>query len=48
MSSFDYILHIFIVMQNQNIPKAEDNKITTTQADELDMFDILTKIIVVA
>lgn len=48
MSSFDWILHMFIVTQNQNIQKAEDNTITTTHADQLDFFDILTKIIVIA
>ena len=35
-------------MQNQNIQKAEDNKVTTTQVDQWDLFDILTKIIVIA
>lgn len=39
-------LHI-IVMQNQNIQKPEDNKITTSQVDQLDLFDILTRIIVI-
>lgn len=34
-------------MQNQNIQKPEDNKITTSQADQLDFFDIFTKIIVI-
>lgn len=38
-------LHV-IVMQNQNIQKPEDNKITTSQVDQLDLFDISTKIIV--
>lgn len=33
-------------MQNQNIQKPEDNKITTSQVDQLDLFDISTKIIV--
>lgn len=35
-------------MQNQNIQKAGDNKITTTQVDQLDLSDILTKIIDIA
>lgn len=39
-------LHI-IVMQNQNIQKPEDDKITTSQVDQLDLFDILTRIIVI-
>jgi len=47
MSSFDWILHVFIVTQNQNVQKVEDIKITTIQVDQLDLFDILTKIIVI-
>lgn len=34
-------------MQNQNIQKLEDNKITTSQVDQLDLFGILTKIILI-
>lgn len=34
-------------MQNQNIQKPEDDKITTSQVDQLDLFDILTRIIVI-
>lgn len=35
-------------MHSQNTQKAEDNKITTTRVDQLDLFDVLTKIIVIA